>query len=285
MRRRWIWLAFIVACTTLAVLKVWQNEQYRQWWRVWGPQWSAAVSENITTWSMLDGLKGASREQVSDMINRTQMVPIQESGREHENGSYVLPSTGSTFRLSFRDDRLVKCEVIESPWLSQYPVWGWLYVERARWQISYVYGTLLWLPVVLSVVLMPRYRKTMAQLSMALAILVAECRVLDPPSHHDFLDRLIWWSLPRSLAQLGVSVAILLWVFRRRTARSEDPLCNRCGYNLAGLGDARCPECGTPFDPKLLQGRCAENGDRSENATEEAIRSHLETNESEVSRE
>lgn len=25
--------------------------------------------------------------------------------------------------------------------------------------------------------------------------------------------------------------------------------CLRCGYRLAGLQDARCPECGSPFDP------------------------------------
>lgn len=29
-------------------------------------------------------------------------------------------------------------------------------------------------------------------------------------------------------------------------------LCGRCGYPLHGLTEPRCPECGTPFDPKLL---------------------------------
>jgi hypothetical protein len=31
-------------------------------------------------------------------------------------------------------------------------------------------------------------------------------------------------------------------------------LCPTCGYPLHGLTEPRCPECGTPFDPKLLAG-------------------------------
>ena len=29
--------------------------------------------------------------------------------------------------------------------------------------------------------------------------------------------------------------------------------CCECGYNLRGLTEPRCPECGTPFDEKLLR--------------------------------
>jgi hypothetical protein len=29
--------------------------------------------------------------------------------------------------------------------------------------------------------------------------------------------------------------------------------CPACGYELRGLTEPRCPECGTPFDPKLLE--------------------------------
>ncbi len=37
--------------------------------------------------------------------------------------------------------------------------------------------------------------------------------------------------------------------------------CERCGYNLFGLQDARCPECGTPFVPKEVnrEGMCGKN--------------------------
>ena len=66
-----------------------------------------------------------------------------------------------------------------------------------------------------------------------------------------------WW------IDLGVSLlvvltggvtalgAFLLWRngFRRgwRSARDSPPTCPRCGYNLSGLSQCRCPECGTEF--------------------------------------
>ena len=28
------------------------------------------------------------------------------------------------------------------------------------------------------------------------------------------------------------------------------PVCVNCGYNLTGLTEARCPECGQPFEPR-----------------------------------
>lgn len=41
----------------------------------------------------------------------------------------------------------------------------------------------------------------------------------------------------------------------RRDLEELVPYCPKCGYNLTGLKDYRCPECGTPFDPVLLMKR------------------------------
>ncbi len=45
-------------------------------------------------------------------------------------------------------------------------------------------------------------------------------------------------------------------IHRRRAILAPDKtpprLCRTCGYNLTGLTEARCPECGNPFDPRLL---------------------------------
>jgi len=41
--------------------------------------------------------------------------------------------------------------------------------------------------------------------------------------------------------------------FRRRRKRKKLGLCLKCGYNLRGLTEPRCPECSTPFDERLLK--------------------------------
>ena len=40
---------------------------------------------------------------------------------------------------------------------------------------------------------------------------------------------------------------------RQRLRDWGKPICMGCGYNLHGQTDARCPECGTPFDLSLLK--------------------------------
>ncbi len=42
---------------------------------------------------------------------------------------------------------------------------------------------------------------------------------------------------------------------RYDTATQDDAVCLQCGYQLRGLTEHRCPECGTPFDPRALSKR------------------------------
>ena len=41
--------------------------------------------------------------------------------------------------------------------------------------------------------------------------------------------------------------------FHRRRKRKKLGLCLKCGYNLKGLTEPRCPECNTSFDERLLK--------------------------------
>ncbi len=59
-----------------------------------------------------------------------------------------------------------------------------------------------------------------------------------------------YMSIPLYLPVLlfGVWPLWLLLPFRRRRKRRKLGLCMRCGYDLRGLTELRCPECNTPFD-------------------------------------
>lgn len=58
----------------------------------------------------------------------------------------------------------------------------------------------------------------------------------------------------------GTATTGWVWFFRREIRDSLRqqllergiPICIKCGYNLRGQTQPRCPECGGPFDPALL---------------------------------
>ncbi len=54
--------------------------------------------------------------------------------------------------------------------------------------------------------------------------------------------------------------AILIWrngyLQGWRNARKASPLCPKCGYNLSGLTQCRCPECGTEYRLDKLWRAC-----------------------------
>lgn len=75
--------------------------------------------------------------------------------------------------------------------------------------------------------------------------------------------------LPSGARRLRFALSLLLFVvgvmllrlyfrneirmsLRQRLALEGVPICAKCGYELRGLTQPRCPECGSVFDPKLL---------------------------------
>lgn len=64
------------------------------------------------------------------------------------------------------------------------------------------------------------------------------------------------WLLVVLTAGVVALFALLLWrdgyVKGWRAARNQAPLCPGCGYNLSGLSECRCPECGKKYTLEQL---------------------------------
>ena len=72
----------------------------------------------------------------------------------------------------------------------------------------------------------------------------------DPPPPDPFLGSVYHVSYPQWALQVIASVFFLalIWLLIRNTVRRDRRRrgqCWRCGYELQGLADERCPECGT----------------------------------------
>ena len=60
------------------------------------------------------------------------------------------------------------------------------------------------------------------------------------------MTRVNGFSLPLIYPFLAAAIpTLLVWRFVPKFPRGH---CRRCGYNLKGLTEARCPECGKPFE-------------------------------------
>jgi hypothetical protein len=46
---------------------------------------------------------------------------------------------------------------------------------------------------------------------------------------------------------------------RKELVALKIPICLKCGYDLRGQTEPRCPECGTSFDPALLKSGVPDN--------------------------
>jgi len=69
----------------------------------------------------------------------------------------------------------------------------------------------------------------------------------------------IWRGLAANTAFCGASMWLAGWIAAvlRRGRRMRRGLCMLCGYDLRGLWERRCPECGVPADDRHLHGQRA----------------------------
>ena len=56
------------------------------------------------------------------------------------------------------------------------------------------------------------------------------------------------------ISYLVIATPMTLWALLQRPRVRPPWECKTCGYALYGLNDARCPECGTAFDPGSVLG-------------------------------
>lgn len=50
------------------------------------------------------------------------------------------------------------------------------------------------------------------------------------------------------VVEIGILIALIIYLYRRAIALRSEPFCIYCGYSLTGLPDHHsCPECGRPY--------------------------------------
>ncbi len=137
--------------------------------------------------------------------------------------------------------------------------------QKAGVTVGLAVANLLLFPLVLYVVYFMNFGKTRRQARMAawsFLLIVMPCvgdlvysfRPSLPGGYVD-AELVVSAILVLCLFSVLLYASILRWrIIHPRAPEVLHLRCERCGYNLTGLTEPRCPECGTPFDPKLLAG-------------------------------
>ena len=68
------------------------------------------------------------------------------------------------------------------------------------------------------------------------------------------------------LIYLVAAAPLTVRAWRSAPVKHHPMMCVKCGYLLYGLTEARCPECGTEFDARLLAGQAPVGDERGSSA-------------------
>jgi hypothetical protein len=121
----------------------------------------------------------------------------------------------------------------------------------------------MWVPgVVISAVFSDLTRRRVRDLlvyAIATGFVVSWSTVWMVPSYKNAIGALfglIYYAPSQTIQVLGIELVsqAILFLLRRFVPTGY---CDACGYCLKGLIEARCSECGKPFDPSLLKGEQA----------------------------
>lgn len=129
-----------------------------------------------------------------------------------------------------------------TPPVAPAPPWGWGLIERCREHLAR-FGLVVWLALIPMSLLVRPFRRQLACVQLATAIVWAEACLLDPkPPRSGGMAVAVLLFGP---AVFGASLVILAWVFTRRS-KVGPPRCENCEYNSTGNWSGVCPECGRP---------------------------------------
>ncbi len=127
-------------------------------------------------------------------------------------------------------------------WTTDYP-----HSIARLFRAAYYYLPQAVLSVAVGVLLGLLAKRSALRLAWIFAVIVTMCSLL--------LELLVAGLSASELLVLlgGAPLAPLAAWFLYRNRKEVAGRCRSCGYNLHGLTEPRCPECGTPFDEKLLE--------------------------------